>query len=227
MFFLYKIIFPECCTLYVGTTGRVTRYGGWNKFGEQFSGRHHNPEVQNLLNQGFFGVWVLIKSTQSETEVKQWETHYLKKVWDGKSFTTRPRWLMNRTTESEGTPTGFKYGEDHYTKKPEFESKISGDNHYTKKEDWDPESHWTKQPENREKLLETLEAAKSPDSILKRKQTRQQTQSNPDYLSPLVGRRRPEQSEKMKQKDKCPFCDLWANPGALSYHVKRKHHEHP
>jgi hypothetical protein len=225
MFHLYKIIFPECCKLYIGSTGMTHRYGGKNKFGEQFVGEHHNPEVQNILNQGFFGVWVLLKSTSSETEVKKWETDYLKKVWDGESFKSRPKWLLNRTTETKGTPTGFKHGENYYTYAPGYVNPRSGENHYTQREDWDPGSHWTKQLENKEKLLQTLEAAKSPESILKRKQTRKQTESDPNYVSPLVGRKRPDHSEKMKQKTKCPFCGLLSNKGGLATHIKHRHPE--
>jgi hypothetical protein len=227
MFHLYKIIFPECCKLYTGSTGSETRYGSKNKMGQPFTGDHRNPEVQSLLDKGYFALWVKIKSTPSEEEVRKWEENYLKKVWDGKSFKTRPRWLLNRTTETCGTPTGFEYGESHYTKAPGYECKTSGENHYTKRQDWDPEKHWTKQPENQEKLNKTLLAANSNESIQKRKQTRQQTESNPDYMSPLVGRKRPKQSEMLKKRYKCPFCDLWANTPSLSYHVKRKHHEQP
>ena len=217
MFTFYKILFPECCCLYAGITGLGSkRYGSKNRLGEKFYGPHKNPDVQRLLDQGFSAVWIPIKEVNSEREVKAIERNYLKKVWQSGDLKDRPTWLLNLRNGSTGVIWGRKKG-------PNF--KIRGILHYTKKEHWDPESHWTKQPENKAKLLKTQLAACSPESIAKRKRTRQQTESDPNYVSPLAGRKRPEQSEKMKQKNKCPHCDLWANPGVLSQHIKQKHND--
>jgi hypothetical protein len=214
MFTFYKILFPECCCLYAGITGvGSNRYGPKNQLGGRFYGPHKNPEIQYLLDQGFFAIWIPVKETVSETEVRSVEKNYLNKIWRSGELKDRPLWLLNRRNGSTGWKVGRKRG-------PNF--LIRGVLHYTKKE-WDPDTHWTKQPENKTKVERVLLAANSNEAIQKRKETRQATQSNPDYVSPLVGRKRPQHSELMKQKTKCPFCDLLSNPGGLATHVKTKH----
>jgi hypothetical protein len=214
MFTFYKILFPECCCLYAGITGvGNNRYGPKNQLGEKFYGPHKNPDVQYLLDQGFSAVWIPVKETGNKKEVLLMEKNYLNKIWRSGKLKDRPPWLLNRKNGSTSWGIGKKRG-------PNF--LIRGVLHYTKR-GWDSDKHWTKQPENKTKLEKCLLAAKSSEAIQKRKETRQTTQSNPGYVSPLVGRKRPQHSELMKQKIKCPFCDLLSNPGGLATHLKAKH----
>lgn len=214
MFTFYKILFPECCCLYAGITGVGSRrYGPKNKLGEKFYGPHKNPDVQHLLDRGFSALWVPIKEVSSEREVRAIEKGYLNKVWRSGDVKDRPSWLLNLRNGSTGWKKGIKRG---------LNFKIRGVLHYTQK-GWDSSTHWTKQPVNKEQVKRILLAANSKDAIQKRKETRQVTQSNPNYVSPLVGRKRPEHSNLMKQKMKCPFCNLLSNPGGLATHIKAKH----
>jgi hypothetical protein len=216
MYVFYKIVFPECCCLYAGITGtKRRRYGSKNRLGGEFSGPHTNPDVQRLINLGFFSVWVPVKTFETEAEVKALEKRYLQRVWGSGKFKDRPAWLLNRCNESLGSRSGSR-GPN---------SKIKGVLHYTKQNGWNSDKHWTKQPENREKLRELLLNLTKPEIIQKRVETRRLTENNPDYLSPLVGRKRPEHSALMKQKTKCPYCELFSNPGGLATHLKNRHPE--
>ena len=99
--FLYKLIFPYCNKLYVGKAADLRRYGK-NKPGNQFIGTHHNVEVQNLLDQGEFCYFHMIKEFETKEKVDQAEDAYLKKVWVTSDWTDRPKWLLNRNRNSVG-----------------------------------------------------------------------------------------------------------------------------
>ena len=99
--FLYKLIFPFCNKLYVGKARDLRRYGK-NKPGNQFTGTHHNVEVQNLLDQGEFCYFHMVKEFETKEKVDQAEDTYLKKVWVTPDWSDRPNWLLNRNRNSVG-----------------------------------------------------------------------------------------------------------------------------
>lgn len=151
--YIYKLIFPESGKLYVGKAANEHRYPN-NYPNQQFIGPHHNVEVQNLLDNGEFCYFHVVKVFETTEELNLAEETYLKKVWKTDDWATRPRWLLNRSRSA----SGFLTGNLHHWNNPDSLLKLS----QSLRQQWE-EGRRVKSPDCVGKPWETNDSRRSWD----------------------------------------------------------------
>jgi hypothetical protein len=177
-FYTYKIIFPECHKLYYGSTVMKFRYGRKNKVGEQFFGPHHNPEVQNLLNAGFAAFLIPIAKFDTEENSRFAEEKFLRKVWCDDSFSSRPKWLMNRNRNPVGFPSGNlhpnKTKENRAAAAERSKGNTHGSAHKGRENVWMlGDNNIMRTPEHRQRARDQVSKLHTPEARKKAKETRE------------------------------------------------------
>ena len=120
--FLYKLVFPEANKLYFGRAINSYRYVG--RVNDQFlCEKHHNCEVQELLDAGEFCFWLVVKEFSTHAQVIEAEKKWLMKVWKSDRLRDRPSWLLNRQRVSPDNR--FPSGDANPNKTKEARERIS------------------------------------------------------------------------------------------------------
>lgn len=200
--FLYKLIFPESGKLYIGRSTNETRYSP-NKPNEQFSGPHHNCDVQTLLDSGEFCYFHVIREFETFDELKSAEDDYLKKVWKTDDWNSRPKWLLNRNRNS----IGFSSGENNPI------HLLSNEEKRRRAE------NMRENPEGKLKKRETHKRHKSDPNFIHGNTGR----PRPDMKKPQTQKQKDSARKSALRKFPCPHCGREMNAGNLSQHILRKH----
>lgn len=236
--YIYKLIFPESGKLYIGRATNETRYRP-NRPNDTFVGPHHNVEVQNLLDNGEFCYFHVVKVFETTEELELAEDTYLKKVWKTDDFKTRPYFLLNRNRNS----IGFNSGPLHPSKSSEHRvrtgKRMKGNNYGTKNKG--RKNSWMEGEQNPVHLLtyeqqvKNAEKMRTPEARQKAKKTWEKNREDPTFIHGNTGKPRPDMEKPQTQKQKnaarksalrkfpCPHCGLEMNAGNLAQHIRRKH----
>jgi len=197
-FIIYKLIFPECNSLYVGS-GRLHRYR--IEPNSQFSGPHHNHEVQALLDKGYFCYFHVIAYFEEAHEARSAEEGYIRKVWPTDKWSTRPSWLLNRNRNA----CGFASGEAnpvHQLTLEQMQENV--------KSMQTPEA----QAKSRASLLSTLASLETHWN---------KGRPRPDMEKPQTPKQKAAARKAALLTFPCPHCGREMNRGNLVRHIKAKH----
>lgn len=206
--FLYKLVFPVSGKLYFGRAANESRYKG-NKPNQQFVGPHHNPEVQNLLDQGEFCFFLVVKEFETSEQVETAEGIYLKKVWKTNDWSSRPRWLMNRNRDSVGGGGLLNITEEQFQKFQQAGAKSKGGKN----------NKGNKRPDAAKRMKgNTLGSATKGRA---RPDVSERLKGN-KFGEKNKGRKSPWTTERNKKKVTCEHCGKEiGNIGALGTHKKK------
>lgn len=195
---LYKLIFPECNALYVGS-GKPDRYR--IEPGSQFSGTHHNRQVQALLDAGYFCYFHVVALFEGPLEARAAEEGYIRKVWPTDEWSTRPTWLLNRNRNACGWASG----------------------------EANPVHQLTlEQMRENVKVMQTPEARAKSQASLRATLASLETHWNvgrprPDMEKPQTPKQKAAVRKAALKKTPCPHCGKEMNAGNMARHIRSKH----
>jgi hypothetical protein len=98
--FTYFLYFRSQNLLYFGRAASSARYRGFIP-GSLFTGPHHNPDVNNALEVEP-ALWIVHREFDSIEQCQRYEEQYLNLYWSDGEWSSRPKWLLNRSNKSGG-----------------------------------------------------------------------------------------------------------------------------